>query len=160
MADSESSLVLTSMTLLTTNGTSIFTNTTNTNSYSAGGSSSNSYQISNAASSNAQGSPKNSSKSSSKETSFSSDKSISPETKANKYEPSSYQYEADSSFKQERTYNNHGGNYSAISSNGMFSTTLDHKLRPGEFVMRILFSEFTAQAEKKIEMVMTEPPVC
>ena len=35
----------------------------------------------------------------------------------------------------------------------------DPKIRPGEFVMRVLFAEFTAQAEKKIEAVMLEPPV-
>lgn len=31
------------------------------------------------------------------------------------------------------------------------------ELRPGEFVMRTLFAEFTMQAEKKMEAVMTEP---
>lgn len=29
-------------------------------------------------------------------------------------------------------------------------------LRPGEFVMRTLFADFTLQAEKKMEAVMTE----
>lgn len=29
-------------------------------------------------------------------------------------------------------------------------------LRPGEFVMRTLFADFTMQAEKKMEAVMTE----
>jgi len=33
------------------------------------------------------------------------------------------------------------------------------KIRPGEFVMRILFSEFTAQAEKKIESVISDSTV-
>lgn len=33
------------------------------------------------------------------------------------------------------------------------------KIRPGEFVMRVLFAEFTAYAEKKIEAVMLEPVV-
>lgn len=32
----------------------------------------------------------------------------------------------------------------------------DMDLRPGEYVMRILFAEFTLQAEKKMEAVMTE----
>lgn len=32
----------------------------------------------------------------------------------------------------------------------------DVDLRPGEFVMRSLFADFTTQAEKKIEAVMTE----
>lgn len=32
----------------------------------------------------------------------------------------------------------------------------DMDLRPGEFVMRTLFAEFTTQAEKKMEAVMTE----
>lgn len=32
----------------------------------------------------------------------------------------------------------------------------DMDLRPGEFVMRTLFAEFTSQAEKKMEAVMTE----
>lgn len=32
----------------------------------------------------------------------------------------------------------------------------DMDLRPGEYVMRILFAEFTSQAEKKMEAVMTE----
>ncbi|RVE51056.1 hypothetical protein evm_004347 [Chilo suppressalis] len=30
-------------------------------------------------------------------------------------------------------------------------------LRPGEFVMRLLFTEFTVQAERKMEVVMSEP---
>lgn len=33
----------------------------------------------------------------------------------------------------------------------------DSEIRPGEFVMRTLFTDFTMQAEKKIESVMTEP---
>ena len=37
--------------------------------------------------------------------------------------------------------------------------TLESRIRPGEFVMRVLFAEFTSQAEKKIESVMLEPPV-
>jgi len=37
--------------------------------------------------------------------------------------------------------------------------TMESRIRPGEFVMRVLFAEFTSQAEKKIESVMLEPPV-
>lgn len=37
---------------------------------------------------------------------------------------------------------------------------VDINIRPGEFVMRTLFAEFTIQAEKKIESVMADPPVC
>ncbi|CAK1553994.1 unnamed protein product [Leptosia nina] len=33
----------------------------------------------------------------------------------------------------------------------------DADLRPGEFVMRLLFTEFTVQAERKMEAVMAEP---
>ncbi|KAJ2954554.1 hypothetical protein O0L34_g2838 [Tuta absoluta] len=33
----------------------------------------------------------------------------------------------------------------------------DSELRPGEFVMRLLFTEFTVQAERKMEAVMAEP---
>lgn len=33
----------------------------------------------------------------------------------------------------------------------------DSEVRPGEFVMRTLFADFTVQAEKKIEAVMAEP---
>lgn len=36
---------------------------------------------------------------------------------------------------------------------------VDINIRPGEFVMRTLFAEFTIQAEKKIESVMGDPPV-
>lgn len=32
-------------------------------------------------------------------------------------------------------------------------------IRPGEFVMRNLFADFTVLAEKKIEFVLTEPQV-
>lgn len=32
-------------------------------------------------------------------------------------------------------------------------------LRPGEYVMRLLFTEFTVQAERKMEAVMAEPLV-
>lgn len=35
----------------------------------------------------------------------------------------------------------------------------DSDLRPGEYVMRLLFTEFTVQAERKMEAVMAEPPV-
>ncbi|XP_034255121.1 protein furry-like isoform X2 [Thrips palmi] len=35
---------------------------------------------------------------------------------------------------------------------------VDINIRPGEFVMRTLFAEFTIQAEKKIESVMGDPP--
>ena len=31
-------------------------------------------------------------------------------------------------------------------------------IRPGEYVMRTLFADFTIQAEKKMETVMAEPP--
>ncbi|XP_021940399.1 protein furry [Zootermopsis nevadensis] len=34
---------------------------------------------------------------------------------------------------------------------------IDMDIRPGEFVMRTLFAEFTVQAEKKMEAVMAEP---
>ena len=34
--------------------------------------------------------------------------------------------------------------------------TGDMDLKPGEFVMRTLFTDFTTQAEKKMEAVMTE----
>lgn len=36
----------------------------------------------------------------------------------------------------------------------------DSELRPGELVMRLLFTEFTVQAERKMEAVMAEPLVC
>lgn len=36
----------------------------------------------------------------------------------------------------------------------------DSDLRPGEYVMRLLFTEFTVQAERKMEAVMAEPLVC
>ena len=39
------------------------------------------------------------------------------------------------------------------------SVQVDPDLRPGEFVMRTLFAEFTVQAERKIESVMMEPLV-
>ncbi|KAG5678891.1 hypothetical protein PVAND_008517 [Polypedilum vanderplanki] len=47
---------------------------------------------------------------------------------------------------------------SGFSSNEniLFSATGNENLRPGEIVMRILFSDFTQQAEKKIEGVMLE----
>lgn len=35
----------------------------------------------------------------------------------------------------------------------------DSDLRPGEFVMRLLFTEFTVQAERKMEAVMAEAQV-
>lgn len=35
---------------------------------------------------------------------------------------------------------------------------IDMDIRPGEYVMRTLFADFTIQAEKKMETVMTEPP--
>ncbi len=34
---------------------------------------------------------------------------------------------------------------------------IDPEVRPGEFVMRTLFAEFTVQVEKKISAVMAEP---
>lgn len=36
---------------------------------------------------------------------------------------------------------------------------IDMDIRPGEFVMRTLFADFTVQAEKKMEAVMAEPLV-
>ena len=36
---------------------------------------------------------------------------------------------------------------------------VDTDLRPGEFVMRTLFAEYTVMAERKIETVMQEPLV-
>ncbi|XP_047109734.1 protein furry [Schistocerca piceifrons] len=35
---------------------------------------------------------------------------------------------------------------------------IDMDIRPGEFVMRTIFAEFTVQAERKMEAVMAEPP--
>ncbi|XP_022206619.2 protein furry homolog-like [Nilaparvata lugens] len=37
------------------------------------------------------------------------------------------------------------------------SVSLDADIRPGEFVMRTLFADFTLQAEKKMEAVLAEP---
>ncbi len=37
------------------------------------------------------------------------------------------------------------------------SVNIDPDVRPGEFVMRTLFAEFTVQAEKKIGGIMAEP---
>ncbi|CAB3359556.1 Hypothetical predicted protein [Cloeon dipterum] len=37
------------------------------------------------------------------------------------------------------------------------SVHIDMDIRPGEYVMRTLFAEFTVQAERKIEVVMAEP---
>lgn len=42
---------------------------------------------------------------------------------------------------------------------GPVMTAPDSDLRPGEFVMRLLFTEFTVQAERKMESVMAEPLV-
>lgn len=39
----------------------------------------------------------------------------------------------------------------------MLSQNVEGEVRPGEFVMRSLFQEFTILAERKIENVMTEP---
>jgi hypothetical protein len=36
------------------------------------------------------------------------------------------------------------------------SLNMDMDIRPGEFVMRTLFADFTLQAEKKIETVLSE----
>lgn len=41
----------------------------------------------------------------------------------------------------------------------MTSLNIDMDIRPGEFVMRTLFADFTLQAEKKIEAVLAEPQV-
>ena len=43
-----------------------------------------------------------------------------------------------------------------LSSNEMMFAPNDNNLRPGEVVMRILFADFTQQAEKKIEGVMLD----
>lgn len=43
---------------------------------------------------------------------------------------------------------------------GAIVPTADSDLRPGEFVMRLLFTEFTVQAERKMEAVMAEQLVC
>ncbi|CAG4984451.1 unnamed protein product [Parnassius apollo] len=40
---------------------------------------------------------------------------------------------------------------------GPVIASTDSDLRPGEFVMRLLFTEFTVQAERKMEAVMAEP---
>ncbi|XP_039701099.1 protein furry homolog-like isoform X8 [Pteropus medius] len=39
----------------------------------------------------------------------------------------------------------------------MSSITIDPDVKPGEYVIKSLFAEFTVQAEKKIEVVMAEP---
>lgn len=39
------------------------------------------------------------------------------------------------------------------------SMNIDMDIRPGEFVMRTLFADFTLQAEKKIDSVLAEPQV-
>lgn len=36
---------------------------------------------------------------------------------------------------------------------------IDVNIKPGEFVMRTLFADFTVQAERKMEAVMNEPLV-
>lgn len=41
----------------------------------------------------------------------------------------------------------------------MSSITIDPDVKPGEYVIKSLFAEFTVQAEKKIEVVMAEPLV-
>ncbi|XP_030039716.1 protein furry isoform X2 [Manduca sexta] len=43
------------------------------------------------------------------------------------------------------------------SHKGPVVASTDSDLRPGEFVMRLLFTEFTVQAERKMEAVMAEP---
>jgi hypothetical protein len=142
------------MTLVTNNGTSVFTNTTNASNFSAGGSASNSYQF------NGTGvGEKKSSKHSSKEASQSSDKSISPEFLPTKYEATLGKNDLEN-YQLDESPNTGGVNASPPFDSGLSQAALfDHRLRPGEYVMRILVSEFTAQAEKKIEMVMAEPPV-
>ena len=37
------------------------------------------------------------------------------------------------------------------------SVNIDVDIRPGEFVMRTLFAEFTVQVERKIQAIMAEP---
>ena len=39
---------------------------------------------------------------------------------------------------------------------GAMVASSDADLRPGEYVMRLLFTEFTVQAERKMEAVMAE----
>ena len=157
MGDSDS-LVLTSMTLVTNNGTSVFTNTTNTNSYSAGGGGSNSYQF-NGTGCITEKKSSSTSKNSSKEASYSSDKSISPEFLSSKYEAAGVKNNAEK-YSLDEMPSTSGVNSSPPYDNCLSPAALfDHRLRPGEYVMRILLAEFTAQAEKKIEMVMAEPPV-
>jgi len=57
--------------------------------------------------------------------------------------------------------NSFGSANAAASFGSMSISSLnEQKIRPGEFVMRVLFAEFTSQAEKKIDAVMIEPPVC
>lgn len=45
------------------------------------------------------------------------------------------------------------------SAKGPAAPPPDSELRPGEFTMRLLFTEFTLQAERKMEAVMAEPLV-
>lgn len=40
------------------------------------------------------------------------------------------------------------------------TVNIDVDIKPGEFVMRTLFADFTVQAERKMEAVMNEPLVC
>lgn len=49
-----------------------------------------------------------------------------------------------------------GGSSHGISTLSAIQDLAVSKIRPGEFVMRVLFAEFTAYAEKKIEAVMLE----
>lgn len=112
----------------------------------------------------------------SKESSFSSDKSVSPvlgRTSNVKTpggldsSPPDPSQPSNTSPVQLRSSNGSSSGPSSLtgtnlSGNGcQYSGTgiLDPKIRPGEFVMRVLFSEFTSLAEKKIELVMMEPPV-
>lgn len=41
----------------------------------------------------------------------------------------------------------------------MSNITVDPDTKPGEYVIKSLFAEFTVQSEKKIEVVMAEPLV-
>lgn len=41
----------------------------------------------------------------------------------------------------------------------MSNITIDPDVKPGEYVIKSLFTEFAIQAEKKIEVVMAEPLV-
>jgi len=105
----------------------------------------------------------------SKESSFSSDKSASPvmpRTKQDSNLPEPRQGSSSPINPRNNGGNGNGNNLAQsqphFGGNGcqyIGGGPIDAKVRPGEFVMRILFAEFTSLAEKKIEIVMMEPPV-